>query len=184
MLIFWPAVRPSSGSFLNACTDVHSVTDGSLCSNAETLVYFQDQLSEMLSLIESSPPEVATPELTLHSSDTVSNSPSVASTLPIFPDSMHDQAQPAEAMPVEISSQDAPMPMTLGEVVLYSAGAIFALILTFFMRKSRSPIALVFVLIILSSIRRPILSCYLKPLFHHYGLDGACGWKLAEVVTA
>ena len=103
--------------------------------DAETLVYFQDQLKKMLSLMELSPFERATPKLTFQSSNTVSDSPSIATTLSSLPDPMPDQIRVTQAMPVEISSQDEPMPMTPGEVVLYSAGAIFALILTLLLRK-------------------------------------------------
>jgi hypothetical protein len=139
----WRQLLPSSShEAFDYCADIMwdyrlpSDLAWSELQDVETLVYFQDQLSEMLSLIESSPLEVATPELTICSSDTFSHAPSIVSTLPSRPNSINDQIQPVEAMPAGVSTQDEPMPLTLGEVVLYSAGAIFALILTFLMRKS------------------------------------------------
>jgi hypothetical protein len=105
--------------------------------DAGTLVYFQDLLVEMFALIEFSPPERTTPDQTPDFSDIPLLTPSSATDLSTLPSPVHDHAQSAARNPVEdVPSQDEHMPTTIGEVVLFTSGAIFALILTFFLRES------------------------------------------------
>jgi hypothetical protein len=102
--------------------------------DAETLVYFQDQVAEMLALIDCSSSERTTSEQTPRSPDIISKASDIATTLPTLPNPVPDQVQFVKTMSAELPDQDACMPATLGEIVLYTAGAIFALILTFLLR--------------------------------------------------
>ena len=106
--------------------------------DTETLAYFQDLLMEMLSLIESSPLQTATLDPALPNASTISHPLTIAAeaqSLPSLPGPVLDEAQSAAKNPVgDLLSQGQPTRMFPGEVILYSAGAIFALILTFFMR--------------------------------------------------
>lgn len=104
--------------------------------DAETLCYFQDLLVEMLSHIGSSPLETAKVESGLPVPDAMLCSPCITIEHPTSLAPVPDW----EASRVETllgTLPHVPKQTTLGELVLFSAGAIFAMILTYLMRKSR-----------------------------------------------
>jgi hypothetical protein len=100
----------------------------------DTLVYFQGLLADMLLHIEYTPLKEVELESTIFPSGAASHSgiaedPVSTSLVPdILPSEVED--------PRVISLQDEPKHTTLMELVLYSAGAIFALILMYILRKS------------------------------------------------
>jgi hypothetical protein len=102
--------------------------------DAETLVYFQDLLKEMLSHIESTPPERSELQNVLPSSDAPSNPPTFSTY-----SSNSSECASNELLP-KMDSENLQNPddckrTPLTELVLYSAGVIFALILAFILRK-------------------------------------------------
>jgi hypothetical protein len=137
--------------------------------DVDTLVYFQDLLADMLSHIESTPPEevdlgFAPPPLGVvsHSQDSPTHSP--VSSIPI-----PDQVSPATINNLDIPNEDDFKPSTLADLALYAAGAIFALILAYILRKSPAPPLHKSALTPRSSIHRSLHRPSLVPLLHHYG---------------
>lgn len=99
--------------------------------DAETLVYFQDLLAELLSYVELSVAQKTPCDATVSTSDLdlglVAITTSFCSAL--------DEFESAESEYVGAEEQFEAVPATFTEVVLYSAGAIFGLIIVFLLRK-------------------------------------------------
>jgi len=137
--------------------------------DAETLVYFQDMLAEMLSHIECSPPERAKLECALPSPDKASHVSSVATPSPDLSVLAREEVLHEVETMMELPSHDNSERTTLAEFVLYSAGAIFALILAYLLRKPRQLTCPNFLLTVLYSVHRSLLCPSPMLLFHHFG---------------
>jgi hypothetical protein len=103
--------------------------------DVETLVYFQDLLGEMLSHIQSPPPEPSKLPSVLPSSDAPSRPPTSSTHSPSSSEYASDEVLPGVEDTEELQTSDDCKRTPLTELVLYSAGAIFALILAFILRK-------------------------------------------------
>jgi hypothetical protein len=103
--------------------------------DAETLAYFQDLLEEMLSHIESPPPERSELQSVLPSSDAPTSPPAFSTHSQSSSECSSDQVLPEVEDTEELQNSDDYKRTPLTELVLYSAGAIFALILAFILRK-------------------------------------------------
>jgi hypothetical protein len=104
--------------------------------DAETLVYFQDLLMDMLSQIEASPPERTELESAPPSSDMTSYISVVAKSPLSSSKSTYDEGLPEVESALNSKDRDGPESKTFAELALYTAGAIFALILAFSLCKS------------------------------------------------
>jgi hypothetical protein len=137
--------------------------------DAQTLVYFQDLLAELLSHVGSSPPERATINFAPDPPAPTSHPPSLS--LPV-----HDEALPMVGNPVKGASKDYITQQSLMELALYSAGAIFALIVAFLLRKSPPCKPWTSLLTSCFSVHESLHSASLVPLLHHRGLfdSAAC----------
>jgi hypothetical protein len=102
----------------------------------DTLVYFQDLLSEMLSHIESTPPEEVNLDSALPPLDVVSYSQDSPTHSPVSPLRIPNEVTPAFIDSLDILNEDDFKPSTLAEFTLFAAGAVFALILVYILRKS------------------------------------------------
>jgi len=103
--------------------------------DAETLVYFQDMLAEMLSHIECSPPERAKLGCALPPPGKASRVSSVATPSLDLSGLARGEALHEDETMMELPSHDNSKHTTLSEFSLYSAGAIFALILAYLLSK-------------------------------------------------
>jgi hypothetical protein len=108
--------------------------------DAEALVYFQDLLAELLSHVGPSPQETATADVLSTPPHMISHPPSSASCSPSLALPADNEALPRVKNSVRSVRQDDLKRSSFAEVVLYSAGAIFMLILAFLLCKSRSVI--------------------------------------------
>jgi hypothetical protein len=106
--------------------------------DTETLVYFQDLLATMLSYIEYSPPKQHEIKSTLSQSGQMSNPSPAATRFPSLLSPKPNEGLSGVVNLVEAADQDELQQVDIAELSLYSAGAIFALILAFLLCKSRS----------------------------------------------
>ena len=104
--------------------------------DVDTLVYFQDLLADMLSHIESTPPEEVDLASALPSLDVVTHSQDSPTHSPVSPIPIPPEVPPATINNLDIPNEDDFKPSTLADLALYAAGAIFALILAYILRKS------------------------------------------------
>lgn len=105
--------------------------------DADVLVYFQDLLAEMLRLIELPESESNVDEPGPSSSNLVSECPVIASSSSgLSTPFLAASSSTFDEHTVEMACCVEPVPVTLAEVVLYSAGAIFGLIMAYLLRKS------------------------------------------------
>jgi hypothetical protein len=135
----------------------------------DTLVYFQDLLADMLSHIESTQPEEVDPASALPPLDIVSHSQDFPTHSPVSPIPTSPEVSPATIDSLDIPNEDDFKPSALADLALYAAGAIFALILAYILRKSPAPTLHKSVLTPRSSIHRSLHRPSLVPLLHHYG---------------
>jgi hypothetical protein len=144
-----------------------------------TLVYFQDLLVEMLSYVESSPPEQANSEAALPSSDTGSSPPIDATNPPSLPALIHNEAWLGSDDTSDLAVQDKPQHITLAGFALAAAGTIFALILAYLLCKCPSSTIRKLALTPLSSVYRSLPSPNRAPLLRqfrsHHELQPRCG---------
>jgi hypothetical protein len=103
--------------------------------DAETLVYFQDLLAELLVHVGVSPPVKVAVDSALSSSATASDFPVDTTNAASPPTFVHCEAWQGSDDALDATVQDRPKHTTLAELALYSAGAIFALTLAYILRK-------------------------------------------------
>jgi hypothetical protein len=101
-----------------------------------TLSYFQDLIAELLSHVGSLPPGNQDHENNPPSPVTVLHPPTVATHSPSFPQAVHPEALPRNGEATIIAVQHEPELASPMELALFSAGAIFGLIMAFLLRES------------------------------------------------
>ena len=152
--------------------------------DAEALVYFQDLLAELLSHVGPSSQETATADLSPTPPHVISHPASAvcaSSTLALPAD---NEALPTVEHSVRSARQDDLKRSTFAEVVLYSAGAIFMLIMAYILRESPPSTLPSPMLIPQSSLHRSLYDPGLMPLLHHYGASASRRSRPACLVAA
>jgi len=152
--------------------------------DAETLVYFQDLLMEMLSHIESSPPKRNKLQFNPPSSEATKPAPIPSLYSPSPSTLVHDEALLDVSDATDTETPDERKLTNLAELVLYSAGAIFALILAYLLRKSRSSTLSQSLLTPPFSVLRPLLGPSLVSLFHYDNPSSPRRSRSTPLVTA